>query len=372
MQVFKSFFKILNKHKGQMLLYLCIFIGIISVLSANNAFNNTSSYETTKPRFAVFDYDNSVESHALTGYLSKTCTKTDIKNDKKETMQDELFARNVDSILIIRQGFSLDVVTIPDTRAATTFESFINSFTKMYNAYTAAGYSPSDTVSAVNASLDKKAVVSLLGGKDVTSHSEIYYGFSYLGWLLLILIILGVAPVLQVFSREEIQKRIQCSAYKFNNFNCELFLASIVTGLFICGIIFIAITIIFKGSTLSFAGSLYALNMICYMLVSLSFAFLISKLTTNDAIMNMIANTLSLGMAFLCGIFVPEEFLGDNITKLSHFLPAYWYTQAVKSIDFHLQKSLPDIFMCMGIQQLFALAIAIIAIRISKTPLRPR
>ena len=121
MQVFKSFFKILNKHKGQTLLYLCIFISIISVLSANNAFNDTSSYETTKPRFAVFDYDNSVESHALTGYLSKTCTKTDIKNDKKETMQDELFARNVDSILIIRQGFSLDVVTIPDTRAATTF-----------------------------------------------------------------------------------------------------------------------------------------------------------------------------------------------------------------------------------------------------------
>lgn len=242
----------------------------------------------------------------------------------------------------------------------------------MYKAYTAAGYSPSDTVSAVNASLDKKAAVSLLGGKDVTSHSKIYYGFSYLGWLLLILIILGVAPVLQVFSREEIQKRIQCSAYKFNNFNCELFLASIVTGLFICGIIFIAITIIFKGSTLSFAGSLYALNMICYMLVSLSFAFLISKLTTNDAIMNMIANTISLGMAFLCGIFVPEEFLGDNIIKISHFLPAYWYTQAVKNIDFHLQKSLPDIFMCMGIQLLFALAIAIIAIRISKTTLRHR
>ena len=88
--------------------------------------------------------------------------------------------------------------------------------------------------------------------------------------------------------------------------------------------------------------------------------------------MNMIANTISLGMAFLCGIFVPEEFLGDNIIKISHFLPAYWYTQAVKNIDFHLQKSLPDIFMCMGIQLLFALAIAIIAIRISKTTVRHR
>ena len=43
-------------------------------------------------------------------------------------MQDELFARNVNCILIIKEGFSLDVVTIPCTQAATTFESAINSF----------------------------------------------------------------------------------------------------------------------------------------------------------------------------------------------------------------------------------------------------
>lgn len=45
-------------------------------------------------------------------------------------MQDELFARNVNCVLIIKEGFSLDVVTIPGTQAATTFESAINSFTK--------------------------------------------------------------------------------------------------------------------------------------------------------------------------------------------------------------------------------------------------
>ena len=44
-------------------------------------------------------------------------------------MQDELFARNVNCVLIIKEGFSLDVVTIPCTQAATTFESAINSFT---------------------------------------------------------------------------------------------------------------------------------------------------------------------------------------------------------------------------------------------------
>ena len=38
-------------------------------------------------------------------------------------MQDELFARNVNCVLIIKEGFKLDVVTIPGTQAATTFES---------------------------------------------------------------------------------------------------------------------------------------------------------------------------------------------------------------------------------------------------------
>ena len=41
------------------------------------------------PNFAVFDYDKSSESKALTAYLKKTCTQKNIKNDKKETMQDE-------------------------------------------------------------------------------------------------------------------------------------------------------------------------------------------------------------------------------------------------------------------------------------------
>ena len=34
MQVFKSYFKILNRHMGQMIMYLSIFIGVMVVLTA--------------------------------------------------------------------------------------------------------------------------------------------------------------------------------------------------------------------------------------------------------------------------------------------------------------------------------------------------
>ena len=89
MQVFKSYFKILNRHMGQMIMYLSIFIGIMVVLTATRTNKAEGDYEAIKPKFAVFDYDNSSESKALTEYLKKTCIKKNIKNDKKETMQDE-------------------------------------------------------------------------------------------------------------------------------------------------------------------------------------------------------------------------------------------------------------------------------------------
>lgn len=75
MQVFKSYFKILNRHMGQMIMYLSIFIGIMVVLTATRTNKAEGDYEAIKPQFAVFDYDNSSESKALTECLKKTCIK---------------------------------------------------------------------------------------------------------------------------------------------------------------------------------------------------------------------------------------------------------------------------------------------------------
>jgi len=71
MQVFKSYFKILNRHMGQMIMYLSIFIGIMVVLTATRTNKAEGDYEAAKPKFAVFDYDKSSESKALTESLKK-------------------------------------------------------------------------------------------------------------------------------------------------------------------------------------------------------------------------------------------------------------------------------------------------------------
>ena len=70
---------------GQMIMYLSIFIGVMVVLTATRTNKAEDDYEAAKPKFAVFDYDKSSESKALTAYLKKTFSSGRSKAGNGET-----------------------------------------------------------------------------------------------------------------------------------------------------------------------------------------------------------------------------------------------------------------------------------------------
>ncbi len=107
-------------------------------------------------------------------------------------------------------------------------------------------------------------------------------------------------------------------------------------------------------------------NAISYMFVALAITYLVSQLIKNDSTMNMIGNTVSLGMSFLCGVFVPMEFLSDTVIKIAHFLPTYWYQLALIHIQKHGTENIGKLFSYMGIQILFALALVTVGIIVSR------
>lgn len=379
MQVYKSFFKVLNKYKGQMIMYLCIFCSLLTIFIKTGSASAPDGYKDKKCEFAVFDYDGTAASMAMISYLSGTNKRVDasVIRDEKTSMQNALYNREADAIIRIPEGFEdklvsgeaegvIDVITIPGTQNSMLIESDLDGFLGMTELYLKAGYSMEEAVVKAETALAETAEVSLPDGGDVSSHSGIYTFFSYLGWVMLCLMITGVASVLQVFGRKELRDRIECSSYNFLNFNKELLLGMITTGLVICGVFIIVGVILLKGALFSSEGGLYLLNMLCYAVVCLSIAFLVSKITSKQEILSMIANVVSLGMAFLCGIFVPVEFLSESVIKVAHFLPAYWYNQAALNIDFHMNEKMGSIFAAMGVQILFAVAIVVIGMVVDR------
>ena len=84
--------------------------------------------------------------------------------------------------------------------------------------------------------------------------------------------------------------------------------------------------------------------------------------------LNMIGNTLGLGMSFLTGIFIPQEYLGKSVLAFAKLLPSYWYINASDILSNYNQtgSELKTVFVDIGIELLFAVAIMAIALVVSK------
>lgn len=73
-------------------------------------------------------------------------------------------------------------------------------------------------------------------------------------------------------------------------------------------------------------------------------------------------------MSFLCGVFVPSEFMSESIVSFSHFLPLYWFVDATKYIASHNFNEIfsPHFFVCLLIQLAYAIIFFVAGIIIQK------
>ena len=113
----------------------------------------------------------------------------------------------------------------------------------------------------------------------------------------------------------------------------------------------------------------YLINSFLMMLVALSIAFLISSFPLREETINGIVNVVSLGMSFICGVFVSMDILGKGVKTLARFLPVYWY-EIVNNLlarNHSLSASqTTELWQCYGIQLLFALSFLAVAMVIRR------
>lgn len=376
MQVFNVFFKILNRQKGQIIMYLGIFLSIALLVSSQEGESVEKAFEPSTFSFAVFDEDDSAISRALVQYLEQNHEKVQIE-DNTERIQDEIYNRNVACVLRIPEGFGtslkegdtrkIELGGVPGTVFKQTFETLISQYITVFRGYRSGGFSEEEALRKA-AAAKKQEVSVTVEGKGSTDHSYLYYFFAYVPYILLSLCVVGIVPILVVFHKKEVKDRIQCSSYSLMRLNRELILGTIAAG-FLLGALFYLCSLIGAGTAvLSFKGLLFGLNTIAFLFVSLSIVFLLGQLLKKTTAISMVSNVLALGMSFLTGVFVPLEFLGDGIIRFAHFLPSYWYILGVRLIDSYSSgDTLTELWKYMGVQMLFAGAILAVGLAYSKT-----
>lgn len=386
MNVFKAYIKLIPSFSPSILLYgvLFAFLLLMTVNSGDEMSINASDFGDFSISAAVFDEDNSPESRALVKFIEESPNVTVVEVET-EKLQDNLFYRRISYALTVNKGYGDGIRTgntkgimssevISNSTSAAFFNSMLNSYVSCVSLYLKGGYDTDTAVTEAAKQLEKgvntKTYQRDNGWND--QNRSVFYFFNYMPYILLMMLLQILIPTFTAFMNDDLRSRTLCSPV-----NPVSYTIQVVTGSFmicigvmtlLCGVG----AIITGGKLIDYLLGYSFLQLFVFMLVSLAIAVLIGVIFSGSKkstgyISSMFSNVLGLGMAFLCGVFVPQSLLGEEILNIGKFLPAYWYIRAnnlIMGADSAVYNE-SEILSCIGVQALFAAAIFAVALLVS-------
>jgi ABC-2 type transport system permease protein len=129
--------------------------------------------------------------------------------------------------------------------------------------------------------------------------------------------------------------------------------------------LFVVITSFFIVGKIMFTtnGLFLILNSFIFTISALGIGFLIGTILKSKNAINGIMNVIALGSSFLCGCFVPVEFMPSSVVNFSKILPSYWYVQNnnfIKTVEVFDYSSVRTILINMTVVLGFALIFFIV------------
>lgn len=339
MQVFKVFFQIAWKMRVSLIIYMIAYliINIIITKSVSQDQNTVSlSFQQTKCKVALIQLEESDLGTAFSSYLSAKHTLVDIPY-QKEALQDALFYRNVDYIIVIPKGFSesfytnqgmqLETLKVADSYTAKLLDMEVNKWYQMLQMYLRQNLSFSAAVEKTNHLLQQEIRILVEEENQSQSQHPAYFYFKYLSYVLMSMLFVVIGSVFILFYQKDIQQRHICSALKLRSKNMQLSSACLLFS-FCIWLIFVLIAFLLFGNGLSIASyTLFLLNSFVFLLFILSFSFLLGLLAKTVPAISAMSTAITLSLCFLGGIFVPIELMSEPVLKFTRFLPTYWFTK---------------------------------------------
>ena len=332
MTVFKTFWKIIKKYKGTIILYTVMLVsfGGINLSSKEASLNFTNE----KPDVLIVNQGENIGlTKNLIDYLIQNTNIVQIENSE-EKRNDALFYRDVNYIIYInddyrekilnRENVTLDIKSTNDYSAHLA-EMILNKYLTVQNLLRAYTTNEQELTNKINKTLKEESKVVVSSKVDKTSENKVSRYFNFASYSILAAIIFIITLVMTSFKEKTINKRITVSSMNYKKHNNLLLISGLAYVLVLWLLYTLLAIILLKSSVLNTKGLLYILNSLVFSLSALTFALLISTLVKNKDAIGGIVNVVALGSAFLCGAFLPVEYLGSNVLKLAHIFPAYYY-----------------------------------------------
>ena len=305
MIIFSTVFKILNKLKGNLILYTVI---LLAITLFNTTSGNMNHYEATKPDILIVNKDQNNEiTKGFVSYLKEQATLKDIDINDQEKVDDALFYRDISYVVYIPENFGDDLVNDKNptieyksngNENASFTQMLIEKYIKTVNLYKE-HYQGKALNQKVKQVINQKTKVKLNTSLDSSKLNQVNVYFNFLNYALLAGGVYCMTMILASLNQEGVRKRTIMSSFSYRKYNWIVF-ASLGLASFIVWLAYMIISfILFKEIMLSGNGIAYILNSFVFSICSLAVGFLIGTITHNKQAIGGIVNVVALGTSFV-------------------------------------------------------------------------
>lgn len=382
MIVFKTYFRIIKKQFVQLSIYLIVFMALAILFTFIGSDKSVDTFTQSKAKVAFINQgQDTVLIQGLKDYLSEHSIFVELGDNTVE-LQDALFFREVEYIARIPADFTkdfmpgkvvgIDKTTVSGSISGIYTDMLVNKYLNTARLYAKnyKGITQKELVEQVDKDLaiETKVEMKVFKGKAADSTATRSF-YNFMPYVLINIIILGVSSIMMVFNDVKLKRRNLCSPVSNTSVNIQILLGNIVFSVSCWAFLVIISFILYRQDMFEMNALFFCINSLVLTLTILSMSFLIGILIRSKNAQAGVSNILSLGMCFLSGVFVPQEFLGENVLYIAKFLPTYWYIKANKAVsdlsNFNFDNIGP-IISYMLIELGFAAAIISITLVLSK------
>ena len=374
MIVYKYFIKVALKQKAVILGYTAIFL-LLAMVNGTSTDNKEIEFTQTDLTIGIIDKENSELSRGLSSYLGQKNTILPMKEDH-DHIREQIFLEALDGVVIIPTGF--DDKVIKKEKALEIYKderdiggSYLDQQVTKYLMFARSTYENGKFhLEDVEAALNQTVEVKIIGDQGKTKNIgadnwfKNYYNFT--SYIIMALYLTVISLVMAEFKDEKIASRTKISSKRFLKFNQEIYLGQISVAAFVTSI-FVVGSLVLKGAYIGDVNfSKYLINITVFSFAILCLTFLINNLTRNRFVINGISTVVSLGTAFISGVFVPQEFLSEKALMVAKFFPTYYF---VKINEANI-RSFSDMQYDILMQVMFGLVFLLMGLYFSKVKQR--
>lgn len=332
MTVFKAFLKVLNASKAPIIMYtvILIFFGGFNLKSNDKSTNFVAS----KPDILIINHDSEEGiTSSLIDYITKNSNIVDIK-DNENAINDALFYRDVNYIIYIPSNFRKDLLNGKNPQIevkstgdyqASLAEMMLEKYLKLANIYIDTYHDEEKIIESINNTLKNETEIMTTSNLDTTSLDKMSAYYNFANYSILAGCVYVICLILSSFKDEKISKRTIISSMNYKKYNRKLLLSNSLFAI-VMWLFYVILSFILIGNAMfTIHGLMYIINSFIFTICALTIAFLIANIVSNKNAINGIVNVVALGSSFLCGAFVPMEWLPEQVLTIAHILPSYWY-----------------------------------------------